>query len=95
MNKIKFELGQLVETYGVHSACVKSPRFAEEVMNSLKRYLSCDWGNLCRDDKRLNDFAVKSGDDRILAKYETSISPIYIITECDRSCTTILFTHEY
>lgn len=40
---------------------------------------------------KLNDDAVKSGDDRIVAKYDN----IFIITEWDRSVTTILFLEEY
>ena len=43
----------------------------------------------------MNDEAIKNGNDRILASYETSKGKIYIITENDRSATTILFTNEY
>ena len=43
----------------------------------------------------MNDEAVRSGNNRILASYETSKGKIYIITEYDRSATTILFADEY
>lgn len=43
----------------------------------------------------MNDEAIKNGNDRVLAAYETSQGKIYIITEYDRSYTTILFSHEY
>ena len=50
---------------------------------------------MCEEDKQMNDEAIKSGNDRILAAYETSKGNIYIITEHDRSATTILFADEY
>ena len=42
----------------------------------------------------MNDEALEIGE-RIVAKYETCEGDIFIITEWDRSVTTILFTHEY
>ena len=59
------------------------------------RYKNQDWGNLCEEDKKLNDEAIKTGNGRILAAYETSKGKIYIITESDISATTILFSEEY
>lgn len=50
---------------------------------------------MCEEDKQMNDEAVRSGNNRILASYETSKGKIYIITEHDRSATTILFANEY
>ena len=43
----------------------------------------------------MNYDAIENGDDRILASYETYKGKIYIITEWDRSSTTILYPHEY
>ena len=43
----------------------------------------------------MNDDATKNGDDRIFARYNNEEGDIYIITEYDRSATTILFTYEY
>ena len=60
----------------------------------MNRYFNCDWGELCEDDQVLNDYAIEN-DERILGKYFTSKDPIYIITEWDRSATTILFCNEY
>ena len=53
-----------------------------------------DWGDLRQEDKALNDQAVESGD-QVMAKYLTSKGKIWIITEWDRSATTILFPCEY
>lgn len=48
-----------------------------------------------RKIKKMNDSAIKNNDDRILAKYNYGETAIYIITEWDRSTTTILFVDEY
>lgn len=88
---MRFEIGQIVATKRVNDEMETSVEFTEFVLGSLSRYLNCDWGDLCKDDKKLNDSAVKNNDDRIVAKYES----IYIITEWDRTVTTILFVDEY
>ena len=43
----------------------------------------------------MNNNAVKTDDGRIFAAYDTSEGKVYIITEHDRSATTILFAYEY
>ena len=92
---MKFELGQVVQTRGIADACEKSDEFTLEIHKAFQRYISGDWGDLGDEDKALNDSAVENNDDRILAKYEIGERPIYIITEWDRSATTILFCDEY
>ena len=69
--------------------------FAEEVQKAMMRYMGHDWGELGDSDKEVNDKAYKSGKERIVARYITSLGAIYIITEADRSATTILFATEY
>ena len=88
---MEFKIGQVVITRGISSHVVEDFQFYEFILESLKRYMSCDWGDICKEDKHMNDSAVKNNDDRIVARY----NDIYIITEWDRSVTTILFTHEY
>lgn len=90
-----FNLGRLVMTATVASFIESNHKFAEETKTALLRYSFYDWGELCDEDKALNDSAVLSGEARILAKYATSEGNVYIITEWDRSVTTILFTEEY
>lgn len=71
--------------------------FAIFVNVSFNRYVRCDWGDTCAEDKTSNDYAVRHGE-RILAAYEHPDHPdwrIWIITEWDRSITTILFPDEY
>lgn len=97
MIQSKFPLGQLVQTRGVAERRFTNNKFDEHVRKSLSRYMQGDWGELCLDDKAQNDEALESGD-RILASYIHPAYPdfkIWIITEYDRSVTTILFPHEY
>ena len=93
-NNMKFEIGQLVATSGIADA-MNDNIFTQEVNKAFTRYRNRDWGELEKDDAQMNDLALINEDDRILAKYETSKGAIYIITEWDRSVTTILFANEY
>ncbi len=74
---------------------MKNVVFKRQINESLGSYYNGDWGILCDEDKDLNDEAVESGTDRVLATYTTIYGEIYIITEADRSATTILFAREY
>ena len=94
----KFQLGQTVMTRGVADALAENLDFAGFVIESLERYKAGDWGEMAAEDKKLNDDAVKNGNDRILAAYKNGgpkAWKIWIITEWDRSYTTILFPDEY
>lgn len=90
-----FNIGRMVMTRGINEKMSSDESFVKEVLNALSRYLKKDWGEMCEEDKQMNDEAVRSGNDRILAAYETSEGKIYIITEYDRSATTILLANEY
>lgn len=92
--KVKFELGQTVQTRGIAAACENDEAFTKEIYKAFNKYVNCDWGETCAEDSALNDSAVNNAD-RIVAKYETSKGNIFIITEWDRSYTTILFADEY
>lgn len=86
----------MVMTRGVNEKIATNSHFAKFVANSIRRYFNHDWGDLCEEDKKMNDSAVKNNDDRIVARYNyTSNGDIYIITEWDGSVTTILFCNEY
>ena len=90
----KFSLGKLVTTRAVHDKMNSDIDFAIGVLDSMEKYRSCDWGDLCESDKAENEQALKDGE-RILALYNIGSDKIYIITEWDRSVTTILFPYEY
>lgn len=91
----KFELGRIVVTRGIELARSDSS-FAEFINSSIERYKNCDWGDICENDKRINELALKN-EEQILAvyKYPKGEKTIWIITEWDRSVTTILFPDEY
>lgn len=88
------QYGNLYATRGVADQMGKDKEFEQEVLKALQRYTRYDWGELCASDKALND-AAAAGADRVLAAYRTSAGMIWIITEWDRSATTILFPNEY
>lgn len=88
-------LDNLVCTRGIFDKMQEKEAFAKEIRQAYARYLRCDWGELPEEDKEMNDAAVAKGDERILASYATSEGKVYIITEWDRSATTILFANEY
>ena len=90
----KFSLGKLVMTRAVHEKMNRDIDFAIGVLESFERYLSCDWCDLCSEDKAENEKALRNGE-RIFALYNIGNEKIYIITEWDRSVTTILFPEEY
>lgn len=95
-NESKFKLGQVVATSGVYEMVGEDIKFNQFVATSFIRHCNGDWGDLCEEDKKANDFALRNGDDRLFSKYnyKDGVS-IYIITEWDRSVTTILFPDEY
>jgi hypothetical protein len=69
--------------------------FAKFVVESLVRHATGDWGNLSAEDKEENDLSLKQGL-RLFSAYENEGLPkIWIITEADRSATTVLFPDEY
>ena len=60
----------------------------------LARHATGDWGELCTFDRRQNEVALRGGY-RVLSSYETTAGRVWIITEADRSVTTILLPEEY
>ena len=67
----------------------------EDVWTLLHRHQSCDWGDVDQDDKRSNDRALANGG-RLLSVYHTRTGvKLWVITEWDRSATTVLLPSEY
>lgn len=91
----KFPCGILVFTRGVNDRAAEDKAFAAFVLDSLNRHGQEDWGDLGDEDKRENALSLKEGS-RLLSAYEKDGLPkIWIITEADRSATTVLFPNEY
>jgi hypothetical protein len=60
----------------------------------LARHASGDWGELCAFDRRQNEIALRDGY-RVLSSYPVGRECVWVITEADRSVTTILLPEEY
>lgn len=60
----------------------------------IRRHASGDWGDIHPEDCELNDQAVRNGS-RLLSAYRIGSERIYVITEWDRSATTMLLASEY
>jgi len=88
-------LGHLVSTRGVAEWLDEGPferRLAAS--NAVARHKSGDWGVVCDEDRQANDRAA-AGDERVLSAYDIDGRRLWIITEWDRSVTTVLFPEEY
>lgn len=88
-----FPLGDVVATPGALDALKKNGQTPDEF---IRRHVSGDWGDLCDEDKKLNDDALKSKNERIFTAYTLKDgTKIWIITEWDRSVTTVLLPNDY
>ena len=87
---VKFEVGQLGITPGAQELIPM-----KEVEIALNRHATGDWGNICEDDRGQNEWALEN-EARLMSVYESEVGEAFwIITEADRSSTTILLPSEY
>ena len=92
MTEYKFELGMVVATCGALSALEESD---EEPKKFLELHQNGNWGQVCAEDWHENEFSLEHSF-RILSAYKLRNDvTIWIITEADRSSTTILLPEEY
>jgi hypothetical protein len=92
LSQLRFRAGQVVMTQGVNDLVQRGELNPGPY---LQRHLDADWGDLCDDDRRANDAALKSGD-RLFSSYQVRPGlKLWIITEWDRSVTTLLLPDEY
>ena len=98
MNRLpKFSLGQIVATPGALEALNKSGQAPAEF---LARHNAADWGDVCEEDRRLNDEALVNGS-RLLSAYILKTGErLWLITEAQddnghRAATTLLLSTEY
>jgi hypothetical protein len=86
----KFSPGQIVATPGALEDLSQ-----EDITKALRRHLSGDWGELDEHDRRENELSLQKGF-RLLSAYTSSGGTrFWIITEADRSVTTVLLPSEY
>lgn len=92
-----FNPGRIVVTAGINQEMKKDRVFRTFVNLSLGRFMSGDWGDMEDEEKAVNEQAVQAGKGRIHGAYirKSNNAKIWIITEADRSTTTILFPDEY
>ena len=88
--RLRFTLGRLAITQGALDALT-----GEDIANAIKRHATGEWGELDKHDREMNDQALKKGG-RILSQYRSEADEkFWVITEADRSATTILLPSEY
>jgi hypothetical protein len=87
---IEFSLGRLVATPNALSHLSEA-----EILTAITRHLSGDWGELGEEDWLINDAAVKNGS-RLLSVFPTGKGVrFWVITEADRSATTVMLPEDY
>ena len=84
-------LGRVVATPGALKLLMEA---GEHPFDLLARHAKGDWGDLCAFDRRQNEIALREGY-RVFSSYEAPAGRVWIITEADRSVTTILLPEEY
>lgn len=90
----RFALGQLVSTSSVHQLVEEG---LLNPMPFIRRHAQGDWGELPDEDRQSNEQALQYGD-RLFSTYDTHLDDeprLWIITEADRSVTTLLLPSEY
>lgn len=86
---VRFRLGRIIYTTNALRT------LSSGVAPCLLRHLAGDWGDLCDDDKARNDEALATGG-RLLSSYKDDAgTKFWIITEADRSATTVLLPEDY
>ena len=88
-NRVTFPLGRLAIT--ANAARRLTPR---EMRDGLRRHASGDWGDIPPEDAGQNAFGLKHGE-RLFSAYGTGDNRFWIITERDRSVTTVLMPEDY
>jgi hypothetical protein len=86
----KFDLGHLVATPNALGVLSR-----DDIMTCLSRHVRGDWGELDPEDRNANEDALQHGGRLFWAYLSTKQVKFWIITECDRSATTVLLPEDY
>ena len=89
IRETKFPLGRIVMTANAGQQLA-----ATAVVEGLKRHAAGDWGDLMPEDILSNHHALTQGG-RLLSAYDNGEKRFWIITEADRSVTTVLMPDDY
>ncbi|MBK8243253.1 MAG: hypothetical protein IPK88_07500 [Saprospiraceae bacterium] len=99
MTQLSFISGPFYMTAGVSSVMEQDRRFAEFIHHSIKRHINSVFGDIDPEDGSNEQAIIDGGSIFSVYKSNTSIeedpTKIWVITEVDRSSTTILFPREY
>ena len=87
---VRVPLGQTVATPGALGALAQT-----DIVAAIRRHTSGDWGEVDADDKAANDDALRSGERLLSAFRSAGGTTFWVITEADRSVTTVLLPDEY
>ena len=89
----EFDLGTVVVTSNLQERLGdKAHRLLPKI---IARHSAGDWGDVCDEDSKMNDAALKT-DCRIMSVYKLKDDlEIWAITEADRSSTTLLLPEDY
>lgn len=87
----RFKLGRILATPAAIEAV---DRASISIVDLLIRHLRGDWGDLSESDRQQNELALIAGG-RLLSSYPIAEARLWIITEADRSSTTLLLPDEY
>jgi hypothetical protein len=85
----RFPLGRLVIT--ANAACRLTP---EEIAAGMARHARGDWGDISKEDAAENELSLREGF-RLLSAYGKGDRRMWVITEADRSATTVLLPEDY
>ncbi|MEI8288160.1 MAG: hypothetical protein WCH99_01705 [Verrucomicrobiota bacterium] len=90
MNASKFRTGRIVTTANALDHLTQ-----DDILSGLSRHTTGDWGDLDADDRKENDQALERGT-RLLSAYQAGNGvKFWIITEANRSVTTVLLPEDY
>jgi hypothetical protein len=90
LRQSKFPLGQIVITRNALGTVRP-----DDVLRALNRHAKGDWGELCEEDCHQNELALDHGCRLFSAYHDAAGSKFWIITEADRSATTVLLPQDY
>jgi hypothetical protein len=87
--EIRFRPGNIVTTLGASEVATR-----DQIDAILARHLSGDWGEVDREDASANERALKHGG-RLMSAYDVNGEKLWVVTEADRSATTVLTPGDY
>jgi hypothetical protein len=90
--KVRFEPGEVVITHEANFSLAIRDRHPFQL---LARHVEGDWGDIDEHDKMENEQSADLGSGRITSVYDIEDARFYVMTESDRSVTTILLPEEY